>query len=314
MFGTVLMTPRDVHRAVATWPSFELADIPIERLMMPERGSAPCAIKVPSLRNGACAFLDEEGWCGIHSRGGHEAKPLGCQQFPVRYCDDGREIRATLVPECACVLVEPEGASESIVGEHREAEDLSSTVAVDEVPAEVELTASRTVPRQEFLEWFDDHPRDTWPEDLATWLWSKADELDERAQTPQSWMSRLEEHAQARLALESRWRDPADTSMLTLRWIVLAAATGQTLGPGEGRPAEIERRYLSLLFWGYAGVGKLPWSSCLRDRATRIWVARSMHELREAIPELRVNGYEHPLGMLEATIRGQGLTRYARTD
>lgn len=50
---------------------------------------------------GACVFLDTDRLCRIHKAYGLEAKPLTCQQFPLRLTSTRTEVRVGVDPGCA---------------------------------------------------------------------------------------------------------------------------------------------------------------------------------------------------------------------
>ena len=48
-----------------------------------------------------CAYLEGEGRCSLHAKGGPEAKPLGCRTFPTSFIDDGDSVRVSVAVECS---------------------------------------------------------------------------------------------------------------------------------------------------------------------------------------------------------------------
>lgn len=314
MFETVLMTPTDVHRAYGAWPEIQLHDVPVHRLMTPERGSAPSPINVPPLVEGSCAFLVEQGRCGIHAREGLQAKPSGCRLFPRRYRDDGESIRATLIPECACVLRIPADWAEPVALEHEHiAADLASVIVVDEVPLSIPWTKTSTISRAAFRDWFAGVPRETWPADLAAWLWHLGQTIDGVEMSPSTWMARLEAVASDKLQRDATWRSAQDVPFLALTTVCTGASIQDCLAVVD--PA-IEHRYLAMLWWGYEDASRVPWSLAVRDRAIRLWVARAVFAIREALPRFRddlgIDRFEDALAMVEAVMRAQGIGRYIR--
>ncbi|MBS0262031.1 MAG: YkgJ family cysteine cluster protein [Planctomycetes bacterium] len=53
--------------------------------------------------NGACVFLDEQGYCRIHAKFGEEAKPLACRIYPYAFHPAGKKITVGLRFSCPSV-------------------------------------------------------------------------------------------------------------------------------------------------------------------------------------------------------------------
>ena len=66
---------------------------------LPVAGSEPTELATPTMSDGACGYLREDGACVIHAVGGLDAKPLGCRIFPTTFVDDGTTIRASVKTE-----------------------------------------------------------------------------------------------------------------------------------------------------------------------------------------------------------------------
>ena len=124
LYQTIVFAPREVIRARQLAPERLSGDIDGSVLFTPLRlgaGDTPETAghawrgATVTLVNGRCAFLEEEGTCCLHRRGGSKAKPTGCNLFPYELVDDGEALWLGPRPACRCVFTsaaasEPTGA------------------------------------------------------------------------------------------------------------------------------------------------------------------------------------------------------------
>lgn len=325
-FGTVLFSRQEALRALALLadsgsPASETRD-----LFTPERGAsfelwgpAHGALAV-TLHHGRCAFLDEGDRCTLHRLGGPAWKPAGCQLYPLRFIDDGEAIRATPVPECACVFSSFRGKGGEPLLPKRDmvGADLPRAAHVGKLPPSIAISERNERPREEVIAWSRevlDALRDDPDPDLAATLLRTSHEMESGALTP--WLGELDHPLW--------WRDALTPELRTLgerarRWVELssswcapdARALRGTRACLEGcaellaadRPpgaTNIERRDESLygltLFHGYLWLEPRPLSKALRRRALRLLLART-EALRESFGD-----DEHPLGVVESVLR-----------
>lgn len=318
-FGSIQLTPADARRALAVWADSPIPDLPLERLLMPYSGSAPQPIRVPALRDGACCFLQTDGGCGIHARAGAAAKPFGCSSFPQRLVDDGVEVRASVVTECACVLDPATDAAEPVTAMGLVVADVPALERILSLPETIGWTERSRVPREHLRAWIHAHLAYAAPDDGAAWCWSLADAIESAAgeepcngTQPRAWLVELHRRAQKVHAQESAWRSGSDLGHLALAWVVLASqalaeGTVELLPPD---PAERPREalFIRAAWWGYLDAERFPWTRCLRDRAIRLWLGRAMSSLRPH--GLDTPAFRHPLALVDAILRARGLGSY----
>jgi hypothetical protein len=136
-----------------------------------------------------------------------------------------------------------------------------------------------------------------------------------------AWQPRIEALAattQARRASASAWRSSVDRARRLIEWtdgaaqeLRDAASLQQVLGEVAARTAAHERFYLQSGLFGYRLLGgSLSLAQALRDRATRMLLARRM--AMRVPPSCQADpSRDHPLAAVEALMRGQGLESYA---
>lgn len=326
-YSTILLTPDDVARARATIPEHTVGEVGWDRMFTPSHGSAPTPLSVPIFRNGACGFLGEDGACEIHRAGGLEAKPSGCAAYPLALVNDGVSIRVTTSTECGCVLASvgrTDGAP-LLDPSHEVAADLPPTQLIRSIPAEVEVGYGRTLSRAELRRWVRGALETLAVGDPAARAWALSDDLA-GAREPSTdravdidradQMRRFTALADAveRAYQRSQWRSSADGLRDGLRWFCAATKllTDASLvdAVAEAARPDEERFYLRAFLWGYGGE-TTPLALGLRDRATRIWVARAMEQL--ALVDLDSPRWRHPLAVVDGLMRSQGLATYQRS-
>jgi lysine-N-methylase len=316
-YESILVTPEDASRALAVMPEVRAGAACGEDLFLPKRGSAPTPMRAVSLRDGACVFLDADGRCGLHVRGGAPAKPWGCAAFPATLCDDGEVVRVSATVECACVLasVGREGGASLVPATARVLGDLPLTQHVDELAERIAVTKEVTLERAAVRVLADalfEHALDDPP---AT-LWSLADALERGEATipptiaapePTTVVPRIEalhRRASARAAVASSWRAETDRIRRALTSIAATALVLRGRAPLAETLADASWRsdesfYVRALAFGrrFAG-GPMPLADTLREHAVRLWIARALPLVHPDEP--------HPLALVEAMARAHG--------
>jgi lysine-N-methylase len=280
-----------------------------DHVFLPLAGSVEGASSAVALVDGRCAYLADDGACRIHGVAGAHAKPLACRLHPATFVDDGVSVRVSIAIECGCVLasVGVEGG-QSLVPEGAPTRGaLDHEVNVGTLPASVPITTSRAAPR----------------EDIAHWSRALFDRTTNDAPGALVALADAIEHAGASIEAATRAFDaPAELGALTRYFAPLATATAQTAdsaeawrsardgarvgrrlvaeaaarlareGPVHDAHGRDESFYLrATLFGHHALLQGLPLADALRERALRILVARALQA-------------EHPLAIVEATLRG----------
>jgi lysine-N-methylase len=335
IYASVIFAPVEAARARALLPLVQDGGARHERVFMPEHGSGPTGGSAVTLRDGRCAYLDDGGLCALHARGGAGAKPVGCNAFPTSFIDDGESVRVSVSVECACVLASvgrPGGAPLLPPGAATRG-DLDGAIVVDRLAEQVAVAPGSRASRAAFVAWsrrvaalppsgdtaalllrlagaIDAGGLD---EDAASRAAARPDRPAARALLP--WIEALAARAERRSREDDAWRSERDLGRRATRWIARAAA--DLLQPGAlevvlaapvAAPAS-EAFYLRAVLHGHRLAGDLPLSLALRDRAARLVVARAL-PLAFADGE-RDPACAHPLGLVEAMLRGHGLDAYA---
>ncbi|MCO4769879.1 MAG: hypothetical protein KDA24_07585 [Deltaproteobacteria bacterium] len=79
-------------------------DVPLDDVFVPAFDAHPDGpLNVLDIE-GSCAFLDPDGLCAVHKKGGIEAKPQACINYPAHLVVCGERWVASLRPECACMM------------------------------------------------------------------------------------------------------------------------------------------------------------------------------------------------------------------
>jgi lysine-N-methylase len=344
LYSTILFEEGASARARALLPRVLDGGDRHERVFTPDYGSVPTTHSAVALRDGRCVYLADSGLCSIHAASGAEAKPRGCQAYPVLRVDDGESVRVSPSVECPCVFSSagradgapllPEGA--------RLRRDLAGGASIRTLPERVEISPETMAPRRDLVSWSRrvtellDAP--TGPRaapDVAAVMASLGALLAEgglaadpapavTAPPPlapagvRPWIEALHRRA-AEHDQNARWRSERDLVRRAFRWLALASAAlldpsvlPAILAAPAPAPAS-EAFYLRALLHGHRLVGLSPLSRAFTDRAVRILVARALPRVLaadppEAVPE---GVRAHPLALVEGLIRGHGLERYA---
>jgi lysine-N-methylase len=334
-YETVLFAPVEAARARSLCPGVLDAGAKHERAFLPERGSTPGGGLAVTLVNGACAYLDAAQSCRIHQAGGEAAKPLGCRLFPATFVDDGTSVRVSAAVECACVLasVGRVGGAPLIASSAKTRAALAPEVDVARLPDAVRLTATRTARRDELHAWSAEVARAPVPADAVAALLTLADDVENgglatfttaarSAETTRRHEVILRAHLRALHArVEKRardgatWRSERDFARQAIGWMARAGAgmfggalAGALAAPGD---ASREAFYVRASIFGHAlVVDDVPLAEALRDRATRLVLARALSVLFAAAGEPIDAGLREPIAVVEAMLRGHGLGAY----
>jgi lysine-N-methylase len=339
LYASVIFRPLEEARARVLLPLVLDAGEHPELAFPPLAGSAPCGASSVGLDAGRCAYLEGDGRCGLHKRGGAEGKPFGCRTFPATFVDDGEAVRVAPAVECACVLasaVLPTGEGEPLVpAGATTSDDLDEAAVVHELPETLAVTPDRSAPRSDLVRW--SRLVASWPPpaDAARAAWSLAAAIEsegldssaaERALAADApidsallrpYFVALERRAAGRSRVDASWRSADDLVLRAGRWIRDAAkllvdpgALASLLALGSDH-ALSEAFYLRVAVHGHHLVtGEQPLSHALRDRAARIVLARALPFVADEDDD--DPALAHPLALVEAMIRGHGLSAYAR--
>jgi lysine-N-methylase len=334
-YSSILFAPADAERARVLLPQVLEAGA---RAFVPEQGSASAGHAV-ALVDGHCAYLREDGLCGIHAAAGMRAKPLRCQLFPATFVDDGVVVRVSTAIECSCVLasVGKTGGDPLIPPEARTVADLEPGTPVRALPVEVPLTAHAQAAREDAAAWssalFTEEP----PAgvDVAASFWALGDAveragldaaaaaaainapapLDPRWLAP--WIEALAGRVEIGVTANAAYKSPADRSRLIVSFIADTLAGLRTPGAvadlcatAAADPAG-ERFYLRAALHGHHLLGDRPLAAALRDRAVRLLVARALPRAVAAVRPGDV-ATRYPLCAVEVALRAHGLHRYER--
>lgn len=326
IYATIVFSPLETARARVELPLILDGGAAPERAFVPEHGADDYAQAV-ALVDGRCAYLGADDRCGLHGAGGPEAKPLGCRLYPAAFVDDGQAIRVGPVVECACVLASAlrGGAGEPLVpAAWRTRADLPDEIHVTRLADVVAMSAIRTAPLAELVRWTDGATRRVPDAGAPSWAWTEAHALDGAgaAVLTGGMLGRhfeaLAERARRRVRLDASWRSARDVSRRAARWIELAAAALSDGPTAEavleaGEPwAATEAFYLRAQLYTYRLVGAMGVAAALRDRAARMLVARALPFAAAAEGQADDALLEHPLALVEAMLRGQGLGGYVQ--
>ncbi|MBX3272980.1 MAG: YkgJ family cysteine cluster protein [Sandaracinaceae bacterium] len=323
-YGSVGFAPLEALRArvAAAELALPLADADLFTPLSGAQIDAPDEPRAVALVDGRCAFLDGGARCALHARGGPYAKPAACRIYPAAYVHDGGAVRASLAPECACVFssvgrpsgagLVPEGAATYGA--------LDPAAGLLVVPDPVPLSLHRTAPREALRPWsraVHDVARRA-DRDAAGWAWALAQAIEEAGalvdpdrapcglEAARPWLAAFREAITAEADAQDAHRGASDLSRVVARWAADALARVDPLAaPAQARD---EGFYLAALAFGHRlAIEGRPLCVGLRDRATRILVARAM----AAVPAPLDPAAAHPLALVEAATRNLGLAGYA---
>ncbi|MEO7329637.1 MAG: YkgJ family cysteine cluster protein [Minicystis sp.] len=331
LYASVLFAPIEAARARALLPEILDGGARPERVFLPEHGPGPCAGAAVAMIDGRCAYLADSGWCKLHTKAGPTAKPLGCSLFPASFVDDGERVRVSTWVECACVLasVGRPGGAPLIDPAAQTRGDLDPAVHVARLPERALVRDGEHAPAASLRRFMDDLAACAPPRDIPRALWSLADRLESKglertarfdpdppsidADALRPWIEALHARASRRARDDEAWR--SDRDLARLGTIAIADATRALLLPSalaalleQPPPAPASEAFsLRATLHGLRLIGELPLTHALRDHAVRLLVARALP------PALGTDdrAFDHPLALLEAMLRGHGLSVYA---
>jgi len=336
LYATVIFRPVEEARARALLPHVLDAGEHPERAFTPLHGASPCGASSAPLVDGRCAYLDEHGLCRIHAARGPDEKPLGCRTFPAIFVDDGEAVRVAPAVECACVLasaIAPRDGAPLVPDGARSSADLDEGILVAALPDEILVTPGQTAPRAALVRlsrviaaWTSslDAPAalvglaaaieaEGLDPAVAARVFAAPPPLDVERLRP--FFAELAGRAARRVRIDATFRAEDDLARRALGWIERAArslADEPRLVPADPRVVRAEAFYVRAGAHAYQlFAGDLPLAHALRDRAARLLVARALGHLVTPDEVRREGALEHPLALVEATLRGHGLDAYA---
>jgi lysine-N-methylase len=334
LYPTIVFSPLDAARARAALPLVRDGGHDEGRVFLPEHGSRREALAV-TLVDGRCAYLGHDGLCGIHAALGPNAKPFGCQSFPVSLVDDGLAVRVTPGVECACVVrsaVDGGTGGEPLVDSNLlDSAALDPRLYVDVLPLEIQLSASTSVARASFVDWsraicetpvanavgafssLASHVAGgTLSVDLGRAAMSQT--VTERPERLLPFVRAL--GARARVRARETWRSESDLARQVFVALEAAAALAEDAFDALASPSKAthaaEAFYVRATLFGHHLVARshrMPLEIALLDRATRIVMGRALAVVVE-MTALSDPAFEEPLALVEATLRGHGLAAY----
>lgn len=331
-YPSIVFSPLEAARARARLPTIERAGLEERQAFTPLAGTDDRMLSV-ALVDGRCAYLEDDGRCGIHRAGSAEEKPLGCRVYPARFVDDGTAIRASPWLECTCVL--RSGAAAAPGGEPlttaSRGRDLDPAIFVETLPAMVRIgddtqddgarvaAISRRlaeIPITDGVAALYSLGRALETSGLgateaalaapvvpdAAWLRPRLEVLAPRVDrfSAETWRSLKDLPRQLAGALETACDLVRDLPDELLQ------------GPGAYRNAEAF--YVRALLFGHQLVhpkGRSSMASMAYDRAFRVVLARALGVVA-TLAEMQDPAFSQPLALVEAAMRAYGLGGYAR--
>ncbi|MFO0616233.1 MAG: YkgJ family cysteine cluster protein [Polyangiaceae bacterium] len=328
LYPSIVASPLEAANARSAMPSVLDAGDDEARAFFPERNIDRRSLSI-ALVDGACAYLDPGGGCGVHARRGAAAKPLGCRVYPLTYVDDGESIREVAVPECACVIESGLAPASSPLAPPSRAE-LDPRVIVDRAPARARVGAEPSIHAalHDIRGWCDRlgaRALEAPPRDVAAHLFGlscalRGGELLEEGALELD-RPRIAACAAALEASARRRREELEPSGLSLANLVFQ---GIELACGIATDdldavlevaddlAAVERFYLRNLFFGLDLVTARDdsLSDALFDRGFRVLVARAM-TAAFALAGVTDPAVRYPIAVLHAAVRAYGLATSA---
>ncbi len=269
LYPTVTFLPLDVARARALCPEVLLGVHHPERVFTPlVSASAPSwQARAVTMVDGRCAYLDEKGSCSVHAAGAAELKPRGCRAFPMRYVDDGSELRVAPVPECRCVFTSPRVVTRTTAPPVRD-----EATFVEVLPNVLDIDGEQRWPRIRYLQWATNAAAQLErEEDGVHALWHLAERLSPLRPSLREHVARFGASLRRHNARQ-QWRHATDLARLIPRW--MQRATHSDAAPP---PRASENLYLRTIAHAHAwALDDIPLAESLRERALRLWLARRL--------------------------------------
>lgn len=336
MFPSIEFSTEEAARARALRPDVLDGGNFHERVFMPESGVSPNGTHAVTLVDGSCAYLAPDGKCSLHALAGPSGKPWGCRAFPATYIDDGEAVRISVRCECPCVLASGgRRDGEPIVNPAARTSGDLEPLEPSILPSELRIAPRGRRPRHELVQWSHAVLEGPWKADVVAALWALAKAADEgdldparakdavaNARTPRAaelvpWVAKLAAIAWQESIEDDSWRARRDPSRILVaaigeatRAIALEAPLGRALATPASAP-DVEQFYACAAIHGHHLLADVPLCYSLRDRAIRIFVARSLatHIPEGALPRAV---YQYPLAALEVAMRTRGLNVYVQ--
>lgn len=310
-YGTISLTPADVHRAASATDDHALQHR-AHAVMLPVHGSAPTVMRAVALVDGGCRFLEDDGSCRIHRAAGMDAKPVGCRWFPTQLVDDGVEVRAAPAIECVCVA-QPEADAPPLFEPVR-VRDLPLGLSLRCIPPTVRA-AGRMFDRAAAIACVDerldpdvgDAPTQLWS--LAAWLGGRTPTAVAAGALPER-IAAVGRRASVRADVEASWRGEADLVVVRLRAIatastLLAAPTMLAVITAAESDA-VEHHVLRVARFLRTPLLAADAAAACEDTAVRMWIARAVAGLGLA-PDADLTMRDTPLAAVAAAWRAERL-------
>lgn len=345
-YSSVIFRPVEEAFARALLPSVLSGGDKPENAFLPVFGSSPCGASSIGLVDGRCAYLKDDGLCGLHAASGPLAKPLGCRTFPALFVDDGECVRVGPAPECACVfrsalvqsVSQTTGAFSLVDPSCRTSHDLDEGILVSELRESYQVCPGRDASCADVRAFSRALALVSPPVDVAAALLALSLALPVRgldvalvqetfargdARIPiEPGLLRPSFRAFARMAerrmqIFASYRSEEDLARLVMRLFfrasLLLADDERSLamlceaGPTASEAAS-EAFYLRASAHTYRFVSEeRSIAEELVSRAARLLLARAFGRLADDPRLLADPAFEYPIALVEAAIRGYGL-------
>lgn len=311
-YASIALTREDLTRARRAG----LAGGDSDRVVLPLHGSHFGGRLAMTLVDGQCLQLDADRRCGLHARGGADAKPTACSAYPAMLVDDGVDVRVTPGLECDCVFLSRHGAPDAhgraeLLAGHRVLGDLPAGLSVLRLEREIRINDHAAASASDLSAWSREEsklvPEKAVPMhavDLArrlekAGLASSGVVLQERsvhlAMAIRDLAARMTSAAEAAAA----WRSPSDRTRIVREAVRDAASSlaGPPLDAAldDEASAADEAFALRTALFGHQLAGSVPMHRALFAFAAELVVAR---RLRTSVPELG-----HPIAAVRAAVR-----------
>jgi lysine-N-methylase len=333
VYGSIEMTHDEARRALAL-----VVEAPaVARKMTPSMGSFALEAVAAPMIDGRCAFHTDDGRCAIHAAADEAAKPRACSIYPRTFVDDGESVRVSLALECACAFASGVDAPPMLDPRMTTTDDLGRWARVAPLPAEIPLAPGKIGGQSQLAAWSRAVVAADAPVDVASAFWALAGAVAAhgldvarsveaiRTSSPPTeielvpWLEAVAARARGRVR-SAAWRSERDVSRAASGWMRDAAERllepmGRRLALDDQAFAADERRFLAHTVHGHRLVEGVTIERALRDRAVRVLLGRAMAPVLDAARDEPAWPGEatlrHPLGLVEAMMRGHALRAYA---
>ncbi len=341
LYSTVRFTKDEAMKASVLLPNAEQGRV---RKFLPLQGSGAQLHMAATVMNGRCGFLAKDHLCELHRTLGVAAKPVGCSLYPATFVYDGEKICVSLGVECGCI----EKSFGKTTGTPLVSQgallrsDLPAGAEISMLPPSIEIAPGKATERTAIVEWSRTvlsvlaiAKRNMEPMDIVSTFWALATRVnmgdlseDGIRQSFASlkkpdlaellpWAEALCERALAKSESANAWRSEKDRVRVVSALLLNAAKTLRdpdvllSLLNGANGQNQAEEFYFQTNVFGYALLGEIPLAQALFDRALRLLLARNIRRQAADIPVFDP-GNEHPISLVEAMMRAQGVKEYVR--